>query len=394
LFIGLDVSGLVRNLETKYQAILNPFQRLLYPIVESVQENRPAAWGSIYFDIGIGAFFIPVGFFFAAQNPTNRNIYLILFGLTSIYFASSIVRLTLIMAPAFCLLWALALVKILRPFVTVLKETPTAIRRKTHFQTHVGREFSAAFLILIFLLLTVSVALPSRESSYPRFLDSADMPTTIAVASTPYKPNTPITDWFDALAWIRNTPSVQVVASWWDYGYWITISGNKPSLADNGTFNSTQIAQLGRLFMSNETEAYAMIQDWNKQAQTIGRTNRITHVLVFTTFDSSGTDLNAGDESKWVWMARIGGLNDSLYGNVTGQGNVNWTDLGKTTIIYKMITYAKFQRVSLTNVEIPAFTYFKPAYFSNENLPASERAVQGINAVVAIYEVVYDDTST
>jgi dolichyl-diphosphooligosaccharide--protein glycosyltransferase len=394
LFIGLDMSGLVRNLETKYQTILNPFQRLLYPLVESVQEHRPAAWGSIYYDIGIGVFFIPVGFFFAAQNPTNRNIYLILFGLTSIYFASSMVRLTLIMAPAFCLLWALALVKILRPFVTVLKEAPTAIRRKTHFQTHVGREFSAAFLILIFLLLSVSLALPSRESSYPRFLDQAYAPTTIAVASTPYKTDTTITDWFDALAWIRNTPSVQAVASWWDYGYWITIIGNKPSIADNGTFNSTQIQQLGRMFMSNETDAYAIIQDWNRQAQTIGRTDRITHVLVFTTFDSSGTDLNAGDETKWVWMAKIGGLNDTLYGNVTGQGNVNWTDLGKTTIIYKMITYAKFQRVSLTDVEIPTFTYFKPAYFSNMNLPASERTLQGLNAVVAIYEVVNNETNT
>jgi hypothetical protein len=28
------------------------------------------------------------------------------------------------------------------------------------------------------------------------------------------------------------------------------------------------------------------------------------------------------------------------------------------------------------------------------NLPESERTVSGINAVVAIYEVIYDDTST
>jgi dolichyl-diphosphooligosaccharide--protein glycosyltransferase len=399
LFVGLQALGFVRNLETKYQTIINPFQRLLFPLVESVQEHRPAAWGSIYFDIGIGAFFIPVGFFFAAQNPTNRNIYLILFGLTSIYFASSMVRLTLIMAPAFCLLWALALVKVLRPFITVLKETPKTIRRRTRFETHVGREFSAAFLILILLLLTFSLVLPSRESqqqgfAFPRFLDQAYSPTTIAAASTPYKTDTAITDWFDALAWIRNTPSVQVVASWWDYGYWITAIGNKPSLADNGTFNSTQIKLLGKMLMSNESDAYAMIQDWNRQAHDLGKTERITHVLVFTTFDSSGTDLNAGDETKWVWMAKIGGLNDTLYGNVTGSGNANWTDLGKTTIVYKMMTYAKFQRVSLTDVAEPTFTYFKPAYFSNMNLPADERTVQGINAVVAIYEVIYNETNT
>jgi dolichyl-diphosphooligosaccharide--protein glycosyltransferase len=396
LFVGLNYLGFVRQLETKYQTILNPFQRLLFPLVESVQEHRPAAWGSIYYDIGIGIFFIPVGFFFAAQNPTNRNVYLILFGLTSIYFASSMVRLTLIMAPAFCLLWALALTRVLKPFITVLKETPTTIRRKTRFETHVGREFSAAFLILLFLLLTFSLVLPSRESqhrgeAFPRFLDQAYSPTTIATASVPVKSSKAINDWFDALAWIRNTPSVQAVASWWDYGYWITVIGNKPSLADNGTFNSTQIKLLGKMMMSNETEAFAIIQDWNRQAQNLGKTDRITHVLVFTTFDSSGKDINYGDETKWVWMARIAGLDDSLYGNIT-TGTTQWTDLGKTTIVYKMMTYAKAQRVSSAVTEVPTFTYFAPAYFSNMNLPSSEREVDSINAVVAIYEVLYDQT--
>jgi dolichyl-diphosphooligosaccharide--protein glycosyltransferase len=393
LFAGLSILGFTRSLEAKYQSVINPFQRLLFPIVESVQEQRPAAWGSIYYDIGIGIFFIPAGFFFAAQNPTNRNIFLILFGLTSVYFASSMVRLTLIMAPAFCLLWALALAKVLRPFIAVMKETPTVIRRKAHFGTHVGREFSAAFLILVFLLLTFSLVVPSRESqakgeAFPRFLDQAYAPTTIATASVPVKSSKVINDFFDALAWIRNNQSVQVVASWWDYGYWITVIGNKPSLADNGTFNSTQIATIGKMFMSTEADAYAIIQNWNSEGQKLGKTNRITHVLVFTTFDTSGTDLNYGDETKWVWMAKIAGLDDTKYGNVTGQGNVGWTDLGKTTLIYKLLTYAKHERVS--SIEAPTLEYFKPAYFSNMNLPSSDQAVDGINAVVAIYEVKYE----
>jgi hypothetical protein len=124
----------------------------------------------------------------------------------------------------------------------------------------------------------------------------------------------------------------------------------------------------------------------------LGRTDRITHVLVFTTFQNDGTDINYGDETKWVWMAKIGGLDDTKYGNVTGQGNVSWTDLGKTTIIYKMMTYAKKLRVPSASVETPTFTHFKPAYFSNMNLPSSDQAVDRVNAVVAIYEVIYDQT--
>jgi hypothetical protein len=169
------------------------------------------------------------------------------------------------------------------------------------------------------------------------------------------------------------------------------VIGNKPSLADNGTFNSTQIKLLGEMMMSNETRAFALIQDWNRYAQDLGKTDRITHVLVFTTFDSNGKDINYGDETKWVWMAKIAGLDDTLYGNTT-TGSTVWTDLGKTTIIYKMMTYAKALRVSSAVAEVPTFTYFAPAYFSNMNLSSSERTVDGINAVVAIYAVNYDQT--
>jgi len=391
LFVGLSMFGFISRLGAKYEVIINPFQRLLFPIVESVQEHRPAAWGSIYYDVGIGIFFIPVGLFFAAQNPTNRNIFLIIFGLTSIYFASSMVRLTLIMAPAFCLLWALALTRVTRPFITVMKEAPTAIKRKTRFGAHVGKEFSAAFLILIFLLLTFSLVLPSRESqqrgeAFSRVLDQAYSPTTIATSSVPVKTSKPITDWVDALTWIRNNQSVQAVVSWWDYGYWITTVGNKPSLADNGTFNWTQIALIGKIFMSNEADAFSNITKLNEHAQRLGRTDfpRITHVLVFAVFDSSGNDLNYGDETKWVWMAKIAGLDDTKYGNTT-TGTTVWTDLGKTSLIYKFITYAKNQRV--LSVKPPTFEHFIPAYFSNMKLPANEQTIDGINAVVAIYEV-------
>ncbi|RLI46054.1 hypothetical protein DRO69_03905, partial [Candidatus Bathyarchaeota archaeon] len=76
LVLLLSWFGVIRPLEGKYASILNPFERLARPLVESVQEHRPAAWGSFYFDFGIGAFFVPVGVFFAVRNPTNRNVFL------------------------------------------------------------------------------------------------------------------------------------------------------------------------------------------------------------------------------------------------------------------------------------------------------------------------------
>jgi dolichyl-diphosphooligosaccharide--protein glycosyltransferase len=225
-----------------------------------------------------------------------------------------------------------------------------------------------------------------QGEALPRILDQAYAPTTIATASVPVKTDQPINDFIDALTWIRENQSVQAVVSWWDYGYWITVIGNKPSLADNGTFNSTQIAIIGRMFMSNETAALDIIKKFNEKGQQLGRTERVTHVLVFTVFDSNGNDLNYGDETKWVWMAKIAGLDDTKYGNVTGQGNVQWTDLGKTTLIYKLLTYAKSQRIS--SVAAPTLEHFQLAYMSNMNRRDLWN-IGGYNAVVAIYEVKY-----
>ncbi len=383
LFLLLSYFGYIRSLGTKYISVLNPYSRLEHPLIESVQEHRPTAWASFYYDLGIGAFFVPFGLFFAAQSPTNRNLFLCIFGLTSIYFASSMVRLTLLMAPAFCLLWALALVRLLRPFVTIMKEAPIIPRRKIGLRSHVGKEFSGAFLILTFLLLSFTFVLPSSESfiGAPRVLDHAYMPTTLASASMPIKPSAPVDDWFGALNWIRTTDSVEVVASWWDYGYWITTIGNKTSLADNGTWNWTQIEKIGLMFMSNETEAVEILREYEA-----------THVLVFTTFRSDGTDQGWGDEGKWWWMARIANgtewkgetvkIYEEDFGSRNEEGRWVWSEKGQATVIYKLMQYGRETR--LGGQSALQLEHFEEAYFS-------EGGVYGqAIPLVCIYKINYD----
>ncbi len=384
LIFLLAWSGYFRPLGGKFMSVLNPFERLGRPLVESVQEHRPAAWGSFYYDLGIGAFFVPVGLFFAVRNPTNRNIFLAIFGLTSIYFASSMIRLTLLMAPALCLIWALALVRVMTPFTTLMKEAPVILRRKARFATHVGKEFSGALVTVVFLLLLFTFVLPS-----PRVFSQADSPTTLASASVPLRPDDTVLDWINTLGWMReNLPSTAVVASWWDYGYWITTLGNKTSLADNATWNLTQIENIGLMFMSNETEAIRVIEKFNRDAHLLGFDYNVSHVLVFTTFDLNGNDVMFGDEGKWRWMARIAArrypeINEAdftVFNNETRSWE--WTDLGKRTVIYKLMTYGKSQRVP--SVPPPTLEHFELAYWSKES------PIQGqIYALVAIYEVKY-----
>lgn len=415
-FAALYATGNIQPLAGRYQSILNPFERLTNPVVVSVQEHRPAAWGTLYYDLGVGILFIPVGFYFAAQNPTNRNIYLILFGLTSIYFASAFVRLTLILAPALCILWALALVRIMRPFITLLREKPLTFKTRMRIEGHVGREFSAAFIVLIFLLLTLTFVFPSTESRirgepFPRVLEQAYVPVTIASASLPVKPDQTAPDWFDALNWMRyNLPPDAVVASWWDYGYWITTIADRRSLVDNATFNTTQIEQVGLIFMSDETAALAVLDNFNQLGNTsrarelYGSSMKVDYVVAFFTFDSSGNDIGYGEESKWRWMANIAfeDLNaNERFGNYTlgkdwvdskttgTQGQVDEGELinnplGQNTTLYAMMQYAKSQRV--TSITANAPQHFELIYWSQRDR-STVTTVSGVNALVTVWKV-------
>ncbi len=398
LFIGLSSLGLMGSLGDKFWSVVNPSERLgqgvVQQLIQSVQEHRPATWGSLYYDVGIGVLFMPVGLFFAVQNPTNRNLFLVIFGLTSIYFAGSMARLNLLLAPAISILWALALVQVVKPFITILRESPRIPRRKMRFRPHVGKEFSAAFIILMFLLLTVSFVLPTTPgSSYPRVVSRAYSPTTIASASLPVQPSEPVRDWLDALNWMRvNLGQTDVVASWWDYGYWITNIANTTTLADNGTVNSTQISLIGRMFMSNETEAIKFLKEYD-----------VTYIVVYTTFYQDGSDAVYGDEGKWRWMARIGALNDTQYGNLTL--GVDWSDtngdnqrsndelipneLGMNTTLYKLMHYARdVVSQGSSTIELEHFEGPPQGYFSQK--VGAVVSIGDFAPLVAVYKVNYD----
>ena len=401
VFAALSYFGLVGELSAKFWSVIFPSERLgtstIQQLVQSVQEHRPATWSSLYYDLGLGIFFIPLGIFFAVYNPTNRNIFLAIFGLTAIYFAGSMVRLTLLLAPAASLLCALALVQVIKPFVTILREGPQIPRRKTRFKSRVGKEFSAAFIILIFLLLTSVFVLPSLGSTLPRAVNRAYSPTTIAAGSLPLRPQDPVSDWLDALNWMRvNLPDTAIVASWWDYGYWIRDVGNKTTLVDNGTYNATQIAVVGRMLMSNETEAIEILKEFNA-----------THVLVFPSFRQDGSAAVYGDEGKWTWMADIPGLNHTLYGNYTlgldfsdkdsdGQvdsGELIANELGQNTVLYKLMNYAVDMVVDgSSSIQLEHFIGPPAGYFSEEYPIANwyQDSTGYFKAMVCIYEVNYD----
>jgi dolichyl-diphosphooligosaccharide--protein glycosyltransferase len=296
-FIFLWQTGYMRGIAGKFISVINPLTREASPLYESVAEHRVSAWGSIYYEFGFTIIFFIIGLFFVLRNLNDRNLFLLVFGLTSLYFACSMVRLFVLMAPAFSLLAAVGINGILKPFITLLKEPPKISVKKKYGLEHVGREFSGIAVFLIFLMLMVNMAFPM-----PRVYTQAYTPTTISGGSLSISPqylSTPVAEWIEMLYWMRTRlSSTTVVCSWWDYGYWMTVLGNVTSLADNATTNGTQIENIGFIFMVNETQAMRMLKLYNA-----------SYILVYTTIRSdTGEWISAGgDEGKWVWMAAISG---------------------------------------------------------------------------------------
>ena len=403
-FLTMFQLGYVSGIAGKFISVLNPFARESSPIVMSVQEHHVTSWSSLYYEFGVVAVFMVLGFFFIAGNLTNRNIFLIIFGLTALYFSSSMVRVLVLSAPAVGLIAGIGITRLIKPFMAFVKEHKF-IPKKKAFTGVVGREFSAVPIIMCFLLLMANFAFP-----YPRVFTHAYSPVTILSASMPIRSSKPVTEWVDALQWMKtNLPKDAIVFSWWDYGYWITVEANRTSLADNNTFNTTQIALIGRAFVENETNALKIISTMRNPPKF---PSPPTHILVFLTVwdrqDVNFTYVGFGDMGKWTWMLRIAESSSkvqSKFGKIVLSDYINETtnqpiDGGKfyDSLIYKLMEHARYVVVKAKHpdaniVDVTAYSnefnkHFKLIYPTSTRLP---KAYSGIVPIIAIYEINYSN---
>ncbi|MGQ9506996.1 MAG: STT3 domain-containing protein [Candidatus Bathycorpusculaceae bacterium] len=403
-----------QDIAGKFISVINPFTREGSPLIESVAEHRISAWGSIYYEFGIGIIFFVLGLYFLLRNLNNKNLFLLIFGLTSLYFACSMVRLFVLMAPAYGLVASTGIVGTLKPFNTLLKEQPKIITKKRYALEHVGREFSGTAIFLIFIVLMTNFAFPS-----PRVYKQAYSPVTITAGSLPIAPNEPVREWLDMLAWTRaNLEATDVVVSWWDYGYWLTVLGNVTSLADNATVDTEEIENIGFIFMANETQALKMLETYDPK--------RTKYILVFTTLALRQTEegqnyafwAGYGDEGKWMWMARISGKaydrfvsiglspdwnDEKPFGDFNRtQNRWIWNERGMDSTVYKLMSWAKHRWCEVNNVvdyeenvlnEPPVEPqYFKEVFFSGLSLSVNDAGSKygGLVPLVCLYAIDWD----
>jgi dolichyl-diphosphooligosaccharide--protein glycosyltransferase len=416
-FTAMWQLGFLENIAGKFYSVLDPFLRSAAPIIESVAEHRISAWGNIYFELGLGILFFLAGLYFTLRNPTNRNVFLLIFGATALYFAASMVRLLVIFAPAFSLLVAIGILGILKPFYTLLREASQVVVKTKRRIARVSKEYSGIAIFLIFMIVVTNIAFSPQTGGMPRVYGSAYAPITISASSLPLGGSLPepAEEWLNMLSYTANNlQPTTIVCAWWDYGYWLTYLGNVTTLADNATINTTQIENIGFIFMAPEDLSMQMLANYNA-----------SYILVFTTLglatSSDGTSYivqaaGYGDEGKWSWMARISGqarerfiqaglltedtawTDENDFGTVNNEtGTWQWNDMGKNSTVYKLLSWAKQRWVDVSgtanNIQADEQgvepTYFEEEYFSGENLSpiAASTSYGGIIPVVALYKI-------
>ncbi|MGQ9514195.1 MAG: STT3 domain-containing protein [Thermoproteota archaeon] len=286
--VYLSQAGLFTTLLGKLVAILDPLTRLQVPIIESVAEHKMSTWYSLFGDHGFLSVLAFFGIIVSLRKPTNGRLMASFAWILSLYFTSLMVRIGLILAPFMALSAAIGLLDLAEPAIETAMRTPSFERGKRGGRRiEVRPELAVITIIVLLILAGFSIYLAFKH---------AGVAVTIAGASLPVK-GQQVPDWLEAVSWIReNTRASSVILSWWDYGYWITTMGERPTLADNATINSTQIAVIGRIFMSNDTAALPLLKKYN-----------VSYALVFTTIHLAQQNIpQVGEEVKWVWMAEIG----------------------------------------------------------------------------------------
>lgn len=294
-------AGYVQGIGSKFISVLLPDSRGDLPLIDSVSEHLPLAWGNLWVNLSTLVFFIPVGIYYAIKNPTERNLFIFTFGIVTIYFSGSMVRLMLLLAPAAAILTAMAVDNMLRPYALIVHKR-IRIDKKSIGKTIGGQNAFASYAIVFTLLLIMVAAGVGRGAT------GLSIPEITPPIGEGAHPDSALTDWYDAFAWMRahtgyyaytedDTSGYEsgtqppVMLSWWDYGYYITTEGETVTLVDNATTNSTQIGVVGTMLMYNETAALPLLYQYNVQ-----------YVLVVP---AAGQVSLGSDIGKAVWMIRI-----------------------------------------------------------------------------------------
>jgi dolichyl-diphosphooligosaccharide--protein glycosyltransferase len=385
VLIGLVVStltiatltGYISPWTGRFYSLLDPtYAKDNIPIIASVSEHQPTTWASFFFDLHALVFLFPAGLYFCFKKLTDANIFLIMYGITSVYFAGVMVRLMLVLAPVACVLGAVAITSTLQTYMQYLNR-PKGTRGKAIPSFPIQKELSYTMVFGISLLLVFYAWHCTWVTS-----EAYSSPSIVLAARQQDGSRMIFDDFRESYRWLsQNTAPDARIMSWWDYGYQISAMANRTVLVDNNTWNNSHIAQVGKAMASREEDAIKILRQLD-----------VDYILVLF---GGLTGYASDDINKFLWMVRIGGSTDKNikekdYYTPQGEFKIDkdGSPLMLNCLMYKMCYY-RFGEVYTERDKPTGYDRVRNAEIGNKNVELDyiEEAYTSQHWLVRIYKV-------
>ena len=281
----------------RYLNAINPFLTTSVALVDSVAEHATTSIRESFFFHSILMIFAGLGIWFILTKKEFENklfiqndmkIFILIIGITGVYVSSAFVRLEVFASISLIILSAIGLSILTKQIFKI-----ESIGKKKYL-------FKIPYLIIIVVIFMIPLTYPAEAN----WINVLDVPQTILNGGTFHPPGN---DWLETLEWVKiNTSEDAIIASWWDYGYWITALSERTTVVDNATISTWQIEKMSEIFLSHPDYSWKILNDWD-----------INYVVIFVSGEKYPTVnqneflyvLGAGgDESKLPWFIQIAGL--------------------------------------------------------------------------------------
>ena len=241
--IGIFSVGLIELPRFRYLNAANPFLTSQDPLTDSVAEHMTTGLAQSYTFLSVFIIFGLIGawFLFSRKNTDlkiGNRIFALVLSISAFYLSSAFIRLELLASVGLIILGSIGL----------------SILFKKIFESNIFSPTKILFCGGIVVLFLIPVELPDGKA----WIDWANFTPTITNGGSFYSTTTD--DWSDAMNWLKyNTPENAIIASWWDYGYWITALSDRTTLVDNATLNDWQIKKVAYSLMTTPENSWHIL---------------------------------------------------------------------------------------------------------------------------------------
>ena len=279
LFYGsAGTSPLIDLPAFRYLNAANPFLIAEKMLTDSVSEHASTTAEISFLFFSVFMVFAGIGIWLLFQKRVIQTLkikssmaaFALIMGLLGVYFSSAFIRLEVYGGIALIVLASIGTSILISKIIIRQQHNPIKAASKI------------SFLAVIVIMLTVPTVYPTDGTNWSAYM--LGTPPTILNGGTHFLIGT--NDWTDAMQWLKeNTPKDSVVLSWWDYGYWISVLGDRTTISDNATLLDWQIKKTASMFFSPPEDAWKILT-----AET--RTDVSSHFISFPMTSTAAKNLD------------------------------------------------------------------------------------------------------